>query len=79
MEFQKFAIADQVANVRKRMRTVTSTAIQSVNRSPCSPGLLFFGLKPRGPFHSDPELWDVVSLTLRDPPRSRSLNKPWKT
>jgi hypothetical protein len=33
------------------------------------PGLLFLDMEPRGPFHSDLELWNALSLTLHDPPR----------
>lgn len=67
-ESQKTAIADQVAEVRKELRSVTSTSIESVDQSPCYPGLLFFDLEPRGPFLSDLELWNALSLTLHDPP-----------
>lgn len=68
-EPQKIAIADQVVQVRKQLRSVTSTSIQCVDESPCYPGLLFFDLEPRGPFHSDQELWDALSLHLHNLPQ----------
>lgn len=68
-QYQKTAIADQVVEFRKQLRTLTSPSIQNVDQSPCSPGLLFFDDKPRGPFHSDLELWDAISQTLHDPPQ----------
>ena len=45
-EPQKIAIADQVVQVRKQLRSITSTSIQCVDESPCYPGLLFFDLEP---------------------------------
>jgi hypothetical protein len=74
-ESQKMAIADQVIEVRNQLRSITSTSIQSVDQSPCYPGLLF---SDRRTFHSDLELWDAISRTLHDPPKRHSLNKPWK-
>ncbi|RDW83677.1 uncharacterized protein DSM5745_04003 [Aspergillus mulundensis] len=68
-EPQKVSIADQVVQVRKQLRSITSTSIQCVDQSPCYPGLLFFDLEPRGPFHSDQELWDAVCLSLHHLPR----------
>lgn len=68
-ELQKIAIADQVVQVRKQLRSVTSGSIQCVDQSPCYPGLLFFDLEPRGPFHSDQELWDALALKLRHLPQ----------
>lgn len=68
-ESQKTAVADQVVEVRKQLRSLTSTSIQSVDQSPCYPGLLFSNSNPHGPFHSDIELWDALSLTLHDPPK----------
>ena len=71
-ESQKRDIADQVAEVRKKLRSITSTAIQGVaaaDGSPCYPALLFSDGEPHGPFHSDRELWDALSRTLHDPPR----------
>ena len=68
-DFQKTAIADQVVEVRKQLRSLTSTSIQSVDQSPCYPGLLFPDRNSHGPFHSDLELWDALSLTLHDPPK----------
>ncbi|OOF99121.1 hypothetical protein ASPCADRAFT_513206 [Aspergillus carbonarius ITEM 5010] len=65
-ESQKLVIADQVVQVRNQLRKLTSPSIQGVDQCPCSPALLFFDLKPRGPFHSDAELWDALTLTLRD-------------
>jgi len=61
---QKIAIADQVVQVRKQLRSITSTSIQCIDQSPCYPGLLFFDLEPHGPFHSDKELWDALSVNL---------------
>lgn len=66
-ESQKTDIADQVVGVRKQLQSVTSASIQSVDQSPCYPGLLFFDLQPRGPFLSDLDLWNALSLNL-DPP-----------
>ncbi|RAL01400.1 aminoglycoside phosphotransferase family protein [Aspergillus ibericus CBS 121593] len=68
-ESQRLVIADQVVQVRNQLRKLTSTAIQGVDHGPCFPALLFFDYKPRGPFHSDAELWDALSRTLHDPPR----------
>lgn len=66
---QKIDIADQVVKMRKQLRSVTSSSIQCVDQSPCYPGLLFFDLEPRGPFHSDQELWDALALNLRHLPQ----------
>ncbi|PLB43349.1 kinase-like protein [Aspergillus steynii IBT 23096] len=66
---QRIAIADQVADIRKRLCKVTSTSIQTVDGGQCYPGLLFFNLEPRGPFHSDSELWDAIRLALRNRPK----------
>ncbi|KAL3475914.1 kinase-like domain-containing protein [Aspergillus californicus] len=69
-EPQKSAIADQVVEeVRNQLRSLTSTSIQCVDQSPCYPGLLFSDREPHGPFHSDRELWDAISLTLHDLPK----------
>lgn len=68
-ESQKTAIADQVVEVRNELRSITSTSIQSVDQASCYPGLLFSDRESHGPFHSDFELWDAISLTLHDPPR----------
>ncbi|KAL4883885.1 kinase-like domain-containing protein, partial [Aspergillus karnatakaensis] len=65
---QKTAIANQVVGVRNQLRFITSTAIQTVDLSPCYPGLLFPDCNPHGPFHSDSELWDALSLTLHKSP-----------
>ncbi|CAG8209725.1 unnamed protein product [Penicillium olsonii] len=65
---QKVGLADEVIGIRKQLRSLRSTSIQNVDQSPCFPGLLFFDLEPHGPFHSDNELWDAISLTLHDPP-----------
>ncbi|CAI7635368.1 unnamed protein product [Penicillium manginii] len=59
-ETQKIDFADEVV----KLRSVTSASIQCVDQSPCYPGLLFFDLEPRGPFHSDQELWDALALNL---------------
>ena len=66
---QKVVIADEVADIRKHLQSITSSSIQGVDRSACSPALLFFDSEPRGPFHSDSELWDAISLTLHNPPQ----------
>lgn len=73
-ESQKIDIADQVVEVRKQLRSVTSSSIQCVDQSPCYPGLLFFDLEPRGPFHSDQERWDGLPLNLRHLPQQVLLN-----
>lgn len=65
---QKVAIADQVADVCKHLQSITSSSIQTVDGGACSPALLFFNFDPRGPFHSDVELWDAISLTIHNPP-----------
>ncbi|KAJ5490683.1 hypothetical protein N7463_010964 [Penicillium fimorum] len=65
---QKVDIADEVIEIRKQLRSFQSTSIQTVDQSPCFPGLLFSDREPHGPFHSDNELWDAISLTLHDPP-----------
>lgn len=67
-ESQKIAIADQVVGVRKQLRSLTSPSIQCVDQSPCTPGLLLPSRETHGPFHSDCELWEAISLTLHDPP-----------
>lgn len=67
-EPQKIDIADQVVQVRKQLRSVTSSSIQCVDQSPCYPGLLFFDLEPRGPFHSDQELCNALALKLHHLP-----------
>lgn len=66
---KKIDIADQVVQVRKQLKSITSTSIQCVDQSPCYPGLLFFDLEPRGPFHSDEELWDALALNLQHLPQ----------
>ncbi|PYI11380.1 kinase-like protein [Aspergillus sclerotiicarbonarius CBS 121057] len=68
-ESQKTVIADQVVQVRNKLRKLTSTAIQGIDQGPCYPALIFFDYEPRGPFHSDAELWDALSRILHDPPR----------
>ncbi|CAP92240.1 hypothetical protein E8E15_005231 [Penicillium rubens] len=68
-ESQKTAIADQVIEVRNQLRSITSGSIQSVDQSPCYPGLLFSDREPHGPFHSDLELWEAISRTLHAVPQ----------
>ncbi|KAL4875023.1 hypothetical protein BJY04DRAFT_233086 [Aspergillus karnatakaensis] len=68
-ESQKISFADQVIQVRKQLRSITSASIQCVDQSPCYPGLLFFDLEPRGPFHSDRELWEAISTNLQNLPQ----------
>lgn len=63
----KVAIADQVAGICKHLQSNTSSSIQRVERSVCAPALLFLDSEPRGPFHSDLELWNAISLTLHNP------------
>ncbi|GIK02018.1 hypothetical protein Aspvir_006061 [Aspergillus viridinutans] len=72
---QKTAIADQVVEVRKQLRSLTSEAIQNVDQSPCYPALLFSDCESQGPFHSDLELWDAISLTLHSPPTKQFPQK----
>lgn len=72
--FQKTDITDQVVQVRKQLRSVTSASIQCIDQSPCYPGLLFFDLEPRGPFHSDQELWDALALNLHHLPQQVLMN-----
>ncbi|KAE8154451.1 kinase-like protein [Aspergillus avenaceus] len=64
---QKTAIADEVIEVRKKLRSITSHTIEAVDRSPSYPGLLFSDSEPHGPFNSDSEIWDALSLTIHDP------------
>ncbi|GKZ38433.1 hypothetical protein AbraIFM66950_010626 [Aspergillus brasiliensis] len=64
-DLQKVAIADQVAGVCKRLQFITSPRIERVDRRACSSTLLFGDSEPHGPFRSDAELWDAVSLPLR--------------
>lgn len=68
-ESQKTVIADQVVEVRKQLRSHTSTSMQTVDQRPCCPGLLFFDREPHGPFHSDLELWGALSVTIRSLPQ----------
>lgn len=65
---QKITIADQVVEVRSRLRSITSPAIQRVDGSAGYPGLLFWNMEPHGPFHSDSELWDALVLSLQKAP-----------
>ena len=65
---QKTAIADQVVEVRSRLRSITSPSIQRVDGSAAYPGLLFSDLEPHGPFHSDSELWDALVISLQISP-----------
>lgn len=67
-ESQKIAIADQVLDARQQLRSITSLSMQSVDNTPCYPGLLFFDLEPHGPFNSDLELWNALVPTLPDLP-----------
>lgn len=69
-ESQRTDIADQVFGVCKQLQSVTPASIQSVDQSPCYPGLLFFNLEPCGPFHSDLDLWNALSLNLNLPGKS---------
>lgn len=73
-EPQRIDIADQVVQVRKQLRSITSTSIQCVDQTPCYPGLLFFDLEPRGPFHSDQELWDALAISLGHLPQAALEN-----
>jgi aminoglycoside phosphotransferase (APT) family kinase protein len=68
-ESQKISIADQVAQVRKQLRSnFISTTIQSVDQGPCYPGLLFLDMQPYGPFHSDQEFWDALAIAYDNLP-----------
>lgn len=74
-EAQKISIADQVAQVRKQLRSnFTSTTIQTIDQGPCYPGLLFLDMKPYGPFHSDQELWDALAVAYNNLPQD-TFNK----
>lgn len=65
---QKVTIASQVTGICKHLQSITSSSIESVDRSACSPTLLFFDFETHGPFHSDADLWDAISLILHNPP-----------
>ncbi|KAJ5223958.1 hypothetical protein N7468_008500 [Penicillium chermesinum] len=69
-ESQKTAIADQVVQIRKKLRSVTSDSIQTVGQGPCYPALLLPDRAPHGPFHSDLELWNAITITLRRSPEN---------
>ncbi|KAL4903877.1 kinase-like domain-containing protein [Aspergillus multicolor] len=58
----KISIADQVVQIRTQLRSLTASSIQCIDGSPCYPCLLFLDLEPRGPFHSDAELWGALLL-----------------
>ncbi|KAL3440484.1 kinase-like domain-containing protein [Aspergillus insuetus] len=73
-EPQKSAIADQVVEFRKQLRSLTSKSIQCVDQGPCYPALLFSDRKPHGPFNSDLELWDAISLSLQGLPQQALEN-----
>ena len=74
-EAQKISIADQVAQVRKQLRSnFTSTTIQTIDQGPCYPGLLFLDMKPYGPFHSDQELWDALAVAYNNLPQDTFNN-----
>ncbi|RJE19646.1 Phosphotransferase enzyme family [Aspergillus sclerotialis] len=73
-EPQKVAIADQVVQVRKQFRSITSSSIQCIDGSPCYSSLLFFDHEPRGPFHSDQELWDALLHKLDHIPQQALEN-----
>ncbi|RDW70510.1 uncharacterized protein DSM5745_08021 [Aspergillus mulundensis] len=64
-EAQKIAIADQVVDVREKLRELASTAMQGVGGGPCYPGLLFSDREPHGPFHSDLELRGALNLNIQ--------------
>ncbi|KAJ5714864.1 uncharacterized protein N7483_012045 [Penicillium malachiteum] len=66
-ETQKNSIADEVVAVRRNLRSITSNAIQDVDRNATRIWLLCYDLfdsVPYGPFHSD-ELWDAISNSLQ--------------
>ncbi|GES61684.1 kinase-like protein [Aspergillus terreus] len=65
---QKTAIADQVVQVRQKLRSLSSNSIRTVDHGPCYLGLLFSDRAPHGPFDSDLELWNAISLMLHNPP-----------
>ena len=67
-ESQKTAIADQVVQIRKKLRSLTSESIQTVDHGPCELALLFPDRAPHGRFHSDLELWNAITIMLRHPP-----------
>ncbi|KAJ6024297.1 hypothetical protein N7540_005094 [Penicillium herquei] len=64
-ETQKISITDEVIAIRRNLRSITSDAIQGVDRNAANIGLLFFDSGPHGPFHSDTELWDALSISLQ--------------
>ena len=66
-ESQKIAIADQVVQIRKKLRSLTSDLIQAVDQGPCYPALLFSDCAPHGPFHSDLELWNAIKYYAPSP------------
>ncbi|GAB1208491.1 hypothetical protein APSETT445_007242 [Aspergillus pseudonomiae] len=69
-ESQRISIADQVVQVRKQLRSnFTSTTMQSVDQGPCYPGLLFLDMEPYGPFHSDLDLWDALTMAYNNLPK----------
>ena len=70
----KDAIADQAVEVRKRLQSITSSSIQSVNQGPCCPALIFFDLEPHGPFHSDDQLCATLNLALHGGPQPACEN-----
>ncbi|KAJ5814722.1 hypothetical protein N7474_006499 [Penicillium riverlandense] len=70
---QRTDIADQLVELRKRLRSITSPSIQCVDGSPAYPALLFSGFNPHRSFHSDLELWDALSLTLPNSLPQRAL------
>ncbi|KAJ5100440.1 hypothetical protein N7456_006492 [Penicillium angulare] len=77
-EAQKIDISDQVVKVRKQLRSITSDSIRCVDKIPCYPGLLFFDLECRGPFHSSEELWNALALSLPKVPQQilENFKKP---
>ncbi|KAL2825231.1 kinase-like protein [Aspergillus pseudoustus] len=67
-EEQKADIADHVVAVRKALRNITASAIQSVNGGQCTPVLLTLasGDQETPPFSADFNLCDAIRRTLRE-------------
>ncbi|EER39532.1 conserved hypothetical protein [Histoplasma capsulatum H143] len=67
----KERIADQVAKCLVQLRSLQSPQMQSLNHRPLYSGWLFLRepLTPHGPFTSETEFWDYLSLKLTKLPK----------
>ncbi|KAJ5718245.1 kinase-like protein [Penicillium malachiteum] len=65
LDTQKISITDEVIAIRKHLQSITSDSMQGVDGNAANMGLLFFDSEPHGPFHSDTELWDALSISLQ--------------